>query len=88
MITHTGKLFRSFPKQMMNNIAVFSKPHPPVLIVHGTTDNILSFSRAVELYTSAIEPKQFLRLETGHSGFGKTNLFASTMRQFIAQNGI
>lgn len=78
----------TFPRQMMDNIAVFTKAHPPVLIVHGTTDTVLGFNRAVELYNSASEPKQFLKLETGHSGFGKTNLFAITMREFIAKHGL
>jgi uncharacterized protein len=51
-----------FPRQIMDNIAVFSKPHPPLLIVHGKKDHILSFENATDLYSKAIPPKSLLVL--------------------------
>lgn len=78
----------TFPKQMMDNIAVFSKTHPPLLIVHGKRDPILAYDRAKELYEKSSPPKRFLELNTGHSGFGKTNAFAETVRSFLQENGI
>lgn len=73
----------AFPRQKMDNIAVFSKPHPPLLIVHGTTDHILSYSRAAELYEKAIEPKRMLTLPNGHSSFGMKGEFIVAMRKFM-----
>ncbi len=73
----------AFPKQTMDNVAVFSKPHPPLLIVHGTTDQILKYSRAAELFEKAVEPKALLTLPTGHSSFGKKNEFVFAMHRFM-----
>lgn len=76
----------SFPKQMMDNIAVFTKPHPPLLIVHGRTDRIISCAQAIELYNRALEPKQILILPQGHSTFGRGNEFAFVVKEFLRQH--
>lgn len=73
----------AFPQQRMDNIAVFSKPHPPLLIVHGTTDQILSYRRAAELFEKSAEPKAMLTLPNGHSSFGKNGEFIVAMRKFM-----
>ena len=73
-----------FPRQAMDNIAVFSKPHPPLLIVHGTKDDMLSFSNAEDLYKAAIEPKQMFVIEgEGHGAFGKFADFRDTLATFL-----
>ncbi len=76
----------SFPKQMMDNIAVFSKPHPPLLIVHGKTDPIISCSEALNLFNKAAEPKNIFLVPQGHCSFGRGNQFATEVRKFLLEN--
>ena len=59
-----------FPKQIFDNIAVFSRPHAPLLVIHGERDNILSLNNANDLYSKAAEPKTLLTVpDRGHSFF-------------------
>ncbi len=78
-----------FPNQIMDNVAVFTKPHPPLLIVHGTKDHIISFQNATDLYDKAIPPKSLLVLpDGGHTGFGKTDKFAVAVAGFLKENNL
>ena len=72
-----------FPKQMLDNVAVFNKIHIPLLIVHGTADSVISWHEATRLYEKASQPKSILIMEgAGHSSFGKGNVFAVTLKQW------
>jgi fermentation-respiration switch protein FrsA (DUF1100 family) len=42
----------------LDNVAVFKKPHPPLLLIHGTADNILGVNNSEKIFASAIGPKQ------------------------------
>lgn len=79
-----------FPDYLkLDNAAVFSKPHPPLLIVHGKRDRLVSFANAEDLYQRAIEPKMFLPVADGpHCCFGKQDEFLLSVRSFLNQNKI
>lgn len=79
-----------FPDYLkLDNAAVFSKPHPPLLIVHGKRDRLVSFANAEDLYQRAVEPKMFLPVADGpHCCFGKQDEFLLSVRSFLNQNKI
>lgn len=78
-----------FPTQRLDNVAVFQKPHPPLLIVHGKRDKVLSYQSAEDLFTAAAEPKTFLTLPEGsHGMFGKGNEFFTTVVSFCKQHNL
>lgn len=57
------------PTTGLENDQVLSRPHPPVLIVHGDKDNTVPVSHAHDLYQSAIGEKQLLVINgAGHTG--------------------
>jgi fermentation-respiration switch protein FrsA (DUF1100 family) len=58
-----------FPANALDNVAVFSKPHAPLLIVAGVLDQVLPVHHADELFRAALEPKSYMRIEgAGHTG--------------------
>ncbi len=78
-----------FPKQMMDNVIVFNKQHPPLLIVHGKNDRMISCQNAQDLFDSSIEPKTLLILPEGdHGSFGKGNSYFVTVEKFLRGNGL
>ncbi len=78
----------AFPKQDLDNVEVFSKPHPPLLIVHGDQDRVISVEEAKRLFAKAIEPKQLLILRGGHCSFGDGADFAVCVSDFLKKHGI
>ena len=78
-----------FPKQILDNVAVFRSEHPPLLIVHGTKDNLLPYRRSEELYYLAKQPKIMLAIPGGdHGCFGTSNEFVTAVEQFLRINSI
>lgn len=78
-----------FPKQRMDNVAVFNRMHPPLLIVHGQKDRMLSVQNAIDLFHSSISTKDLLILPDGdHGSFGKGNAYFKKMHQFLAENNL
>jgi len=78
-----------FPKQMMDNVAVFSKPHPPLLIIHGQKDRVLSVQNAQDLYAAAAQQKTLLINPDGdHGAFGKGNTFFIAVEKFLRENNL
>jgi hypothetical protein len=78
-----------FPRHMMDNVAVFTKPHPPLLISHGTRDTVVRYENALELYTKAIQPKTLLTFQGGgHGTVGKAGEFYATIRKFLKDNDL
>jgi fermentation-respiration switch protein FrsA (DUF1100 family) len=76
-----------FPKQMMDNIAVFSKQHPPLLIVHGQKDTLVLCKNAEDLFGAASAPKSILILQDGdHGSFGKGNEYFVAVETFLNSN--
>lgn len=79
----------SFPTQILDNAAVFRENHPPLLIVHGTKDNLLPYRRSEELYYLAKQPKTMLAIPGGdHGCFGTSNQFVTAVVQFLKINSI
>lgn len=78
-----------FPAQTMDNIAVFRRPHAPLLIVHGRLDNFVVSKNADDLFAAAIEPKMLLVLPEGdHGSFGKGNEFFRTVEKFLRNHNL
>jgi uncharacterized protein len=73
-----------FPKPDMDNLAILSLPHPPLLIVHGQKDGVLSHSYSEELSRGACSPKIFVSVpDGGHSDPVYDPLFLKSARKFI-----
>lgn len=76
----------TFPSQIMDNTRVFSKPHAPLLMIHGQRDHVISFDNAKSLFDAACAPKEMLVLPQGrHVSFGNHNEWASAIKNFIAK---
>lgn len=54
-----------FPNPELECRTCLGKPHPPVLIVHGTADPIINVSNSDELFADALEPKEYIRIDGG-----------------------
>lgn len=75
-----------FPEQMMDNVAIFSKPHPPLLIIHGTSDKALPFQNALDLFSQALEPKQLLAVKNGpHGSVGTSDQFQNAVNCLLVE---
>lgn len=58
-----------YPANALDNVAVFSKPHAPLLIIAGVLDHVLPIHHADDLFRMAVEPKVYVRIEgAGHTG--------------------
>lgn len=68
------------PRQRLDNVAVLKKPHPPVLILHGTKDELIPISESEKLYKSIVEPKTFVTL----AGAGHNDTFRVTKEEYLS----
>jgi len=80
----------SFPKPLvLDNLSVFRKAHPPLLIIHGQRDFNLPYANAADFFAQAIEPKSLYTVaDGGHCCFGTIDQFVATMKGFLAKNGL
>jgi uncharacterized protein len=70
----------ALPRQHLDNVAVLSKPHPPLLILHGDADTMIPISEAEKLFEAASEPKTFVKLpKAGHN-----DVFRTTKAEYLA----
>ena len=61
-------LLEYVPKSRFDSLRKIGQVRCPVLIVHGTQDQVIPFSMGQELYQAAREPKSFLPVEgAGHA---------------------
>lgn len=68
----------------MNNEEKIGRVQCPVLIAHGTADDIVPFVQGERLFAAAREPKQFVRLEGhGHPPPNEKSFF-ETVVQFLS----
>jgi len=73
-----------FPAPQMDNLATLSKPHPPLLITHGTKDLILSPAYSEELMRGACPPKIFVSVpDVGHGSEIYDAKFLKAARQLV-----
>jgi hypothetical protein len=61
-------LFEYIPKSQFNSLAKIRRVRAPILIVHGTRDEVVPFSMGQRLFKAAPEPKFFFPVEdAGHN---------------------
>jgi fermentation-respiration switch protein FrsA (DUF1100 family) len=61
-------LFEYLPKSRFDSLAKIGQVQAPILILHGTRDEIVPFSMGQRLFTAAPEPKFFFPVEgAGHN---------------------
>jgi fermentation-respiration switch protein FrsA (DUF1100 family) len=69
----------------MDNEARIRLAQCPVLLTHGTADNVVPFRQGERLFAAAHEPKQFIRLDGhGHGPPTKEDFF-ETVRRFLSE---
>jgi hypothetical protein len=57
-----------FPKPELNNVEIFTHPHPPLLIIHGKRDSILSYHYSEQIMKRALPPAELVLLpHAGHN---------------------
>lgn len=60
--------WRILPFDRFPNAALLSGVHAPVLVIHGTADEVTSFRHGLRLHEAANEPKQALWVDgAGHN---------------------
>ncbi|WP_202318446.1 alpha/beta hydrolase [Archaeoglobus neptunius] len=68
------------------NSITFSDARSPKLFVIATKDQFVSLNEGVRLYEEASPPKQILKIDTDHFYFGKFDILARAVADFIQQN--
>jgi hypothetical protein len=67
-----------------DNLAKIGRCGRPVMVAHGTADEVIPFEQGERLYEAAPGPKRFVRLEgAGHGTPGGEQFFAA-FREFLA----
>lgn len=69
----------------MDNEAKIPFIQCPVLMTHGTADNVVPFNKGERLFAAAHEPKQFIRVEGGGHGPPNGDDFFETVRLFLSK---
>jgi uncharacterized protein len=80
----------AFPSTIvMDNVSVFKRDHPPLLIIHGRKDQTLDYKNATELFQESSQPKALLSIpEGGHGCYGTKDEFLNTVKSFLVQHGL
>lgn len=72
--TNTGEMARRMfhvpfierlPRSRFDSLAKIARVRAPILVIHGTRDQVVPFSMGQRLYAAAHEPKSFLSVEGG-----------------------
>lgn len=77
-----------FPQPILNTGNTLSKRKLPLLILHGTDDQVVPYNHAEELFRCAAEPKKLVKFQdTGHSDFliQQPDLFCAELKKFLAE---
>ena len=83
-------LFEYIPKSRFDSLSKIRQVRAPILIMHGTCDEVVPFWMGKKLYAAAPEPKSFFSIEgAGHNDVllvgGES--FLNCLRQFITTCG-
>ena len=76
-------------KSRFNSVRRIRNVHAPILIVHGTRDDVVPIAMGQRLFDAAPEPKRFYRMEgAGHNDLVEAggDGFVDCLKQFIAEN--
>jgi hypothetical protein len=80
-------LYASVPKSRFDSIAKISKVRAPVLIIHGTRDEVIPFSMGEQLYSAAGASKSFVAIgRAGHNDllFVGGEAYIASLRAFVS----
>lgn len=80
-----------FPPPLLNNLAYVKSAHPPLMVIHGDRDEILSVQYGRTLFNEAIKPKALYISEgQGHNdvGISDARLFVEAVTGFLKSNGL
>jgi fermentation-respiration switch protein FrsA (DUF1100 family) len=75
-----------FPTPEFNTVAVVSSPHPPLLLMHGTQDEVIPYQHAIDLFGRAIGQKRLVSLSrSGHENIARTDgvLYTNAVHWFL-----
>ena len=78
--------FEYLPKTRFDSLAKIALVRTPVLVVHGTRDDVIPFSMGQRLYEAAREPKAFLEVDgAGHDSIFLTGgePYLQRLRAFV-----
>ncbi len=73
------------PLPSINSISFRDSTIPKLFIV-ATKDQFVSLDESLRLYEEASHPKALVRIDTDHFYFGKFDVLAKTVAEFILQN--
>jgi fermentation-respiration switch protein FrsA (DUF1100 family) len=76
-----------FPGTKLDNLSILKQPHPPLLLVHGEKDELISISHSEKLYEQAVGTKYLTRLpDAGHNDIYDVNYdqYLQSLTEFIA----
>jgi fermentation-respiration switch protein FrsA (DUF1100 family) len=76
-----------FPKSpALDNVAIVSQPHVPLLVMHGAMDSIIDIRHSRRIFDQASDPKTFVVCpHSSHVNIDPLDvpLFIDTLRQFL-----
>ena len=75
-------------KSRFDSLDMIRNVHVPVLIVHGTKDDVVPFAMGQKLFSAAHEPKRFYRMEgAGHNDLVQAGGegFVACLKQFFTE---
>lgn len=76
-----------FPRPEFNNAKLLAKAHPPLLILHGEKDDLISVQHAKIVYQSASKPSKLVLLpNSGHNKMDPADIemFARELNAFVS----
>ena len=75
-----------FTSPRLDNAALMSRPHAPLLILHGEKDTLIGIHHSEEIFRRAVGPKSFVRFpNSGHADVTQADLelFIKTVSGFV-----
>jgi fermentation-respiration switch protein FrsA (DUF1100 family) len=74
-----------FTKDNFTVLNKIDKINQPLLIIHGTKDNIVPYDHAEKIFAKAVEPKKFITyIDAGHSDYDMVDAFTQMQLFFKA----
>jgi pimeloyl-ACP methyl ester carboxylesterase len=79
---------RRFARNQFDNLAKVGRLQSPVVVVHGTTDEMISIEVARSLYEKVLPPKLMLETDAGHydAGFNRGAKLLEALSRFWPPN--
>lgn len=77
-----------FPRPTLDSLTILTRPHPPVLFIHGDLDQVIPVHHTVDMYAAAVGKKTFLRLpQTGHGDISSSapDQYVEAVVEFIRE---